>query len=142
MHSTAIARVRCSTHGGQQTRAFTFVNTIDIHIINRRTLLVAMEGSNGGRGRGHVHRVCARRGCGASVNKPTAKYCSVRCCAVDPERHERLRVQARRASARPLSMAHQLSFNLQQAPFDPEAELALLGQGREDIPAGMSRLIG
>jgi hypothetical protein len=76
------------------------------------------------------------------VNKPTAKYCSVRCCAIDPERHERLRVQARRASARPLSMAHQLSLNLQQTAFDPEAELALLGQGREDIPAGMSRLIG
>jgi hypothetical protein len=75
------------------------------------------------------------------VKKPTAKYCSVRCCAIDPERHERLRVQARRASARPLTMAHQLSLNLHQTAFDPEAQLALLCAGREDVPAGMSRLV-
>lgn len=34
-------------------------------------------------------------------------------------------------------MARQLSLNVTP---DPEAELALLGQGREDVPAGMSRL--
>ena len=107
----------------------------------QRTLPFAMEGSTGERGRGHVvQRVCARRGCAALVNKPTAKYCSVRCCAVDPERHERLRVQARRASARPLTMTHQLSLNMQQSAFDPEAQLAQLCAGRDDVPAGMSRL--
>ena len=89
-------------------------------------------------GRGHVaRRVCARVGCVAAVKKPTAKYCSVRCCAIDPERHERLRAQARRTSARPLTMARQLSLNV---TFDPEAHLAQLCQGREDVPAGMSRL--
>lgn len=88
--------------------------------------------------RGHVvRRVCARRGCGDAVKKPTAKYCSVRCCAIDPERHERLRAQARRTSARPLTMARQLSLTVTP---DPEAQLALLGKGREDVPAGMSRL--
>ncbi|MGH7686020.1 MAG: hypothetical protein ACREN2_04295 [Candidatus Dormibacteria bacterium] len=81
--------------------------------------------------------MCARRGCGNAVKKPTAKYCSVRCCAIDPERHERLRAQARRTSARPLTMARQLQLNV--AP-DPEAQLAQLCQGREDAPAGMSRL--
>ena len=92
----------------------------------------------GDSGSGHVaHRICARRGCGTAVKKPTAKYCSVRCCAIDPERHERLRAQARRASARPLTMAHQLSLSV---AFDPEAQLAQLCQGREDAPAGMSRL--
>ena len=136
----------CRTRAYEQRHPmhmFKIVKTIDRRHASRRTLPFAMEGSTGDRGRGQVvHRVCARRGCGASVNKPTAKYCSVRCCAIDPERHERLRVQARRASARPLTMAHQLSFNLQHAAFDPEAQLAQLCQGRDDIPAGMSRLIG
>ena len=95
----------------------------------------------GDSGRGHVvHRMCARRGCGAAVKKPTAKYCSVRCCAIDPERHERLRAQARRASARPLTMAHQLSLSALSMTFDPEAQLAQLSEGREDVPSGMSRL--
>jgi hypothetical protein len=62
----------------------------------------------------------------------------VRCCAIDPERHERLRAQARRTSARPLTMARQLSLNV---TFDPEAHLAQLCQGREDVPAGMSRFV-
>jgi hypothetical protein len=102
-----------------------------------------MDAGGGEAGRGPVvHRVCARRGCFATVNKPTAKYCSIRCCAIDPERHERLRVQARRASARPLVMTHQLTLGLPQMTTDPEAQLAMLCVGREDIPAGMSRLAG
>ncbi|MFN2581371.1 MAG: hypothetical protein ABR498_01355 [Candidatus Dormibacteria bacterium] len=88
--------------------------------------------------RGHVaYRICVRRGCGNAVKKPTAKYCSVRCCAIDPERHERLRAHTRRAGARPLTMAHQLSMSV---AFDAEEQLAIICQGREDAPAGMSRL--
>ena len=84
-------------------------------------------------------RLCARRGCGEPVKKRTAKYCSVHCCAIDPERHERLRQQARRAAARPLPMTRQLSLDLQRpAAFDPEASLAQL-RGRDDVPSGMSR---
>jgi hypothetical protein len=86
-------------------------------------------------------RMCARRGCGAIVKKRTAKYCSIRCCAIDPERHERLRNQSRR-SVPPLPMTRQLTLGLQAGGFDPEAQLALLCVGREDIPAGMSRLAG
>jgi len=118
--------------------AATSRETVDIPGLRGRTLSGAVKDSEGDGGRGHaVHRLCARRGCGAAVKKPTAKYCSVRCCAIDPERHERLRAHARRASARPLTMAHQLSLNV---TFDPEAQLAQLSQGREDVPAGMSRL--
>ena len=84
-------------------------------------------------------RVCARRGCGMSVKKPTAKYCSVQCCAIDPERHERLRTHARRGNTRPLAMSHQLSLTMTAPAYDPEAQLADLE--REDIPRGMSRLI-
>lgn len=76
------------------------------------------------------------------VKKPTAKYCSIRCCAIDPERHERLRNQARRASARPLPMTHQLSIGFTAVGIDAEALLAQLCEGREDVPAGMSRLVG
>lgn len=86
-------------------------------------------------------RICARRGCGATVNKPTAKYCSVRCCSIDPERLERLRVQARRASSRPvLPMARQLQLTFAVAG-NPEEMLASLCEGREDVPGGMSRLL-
>ena len=86
-------------------------------------------------------RVCARRGCGKQVKKRTAKYCSVRCCSLDPERRERLREQTRRASARPLPMSHQLSLSLRQVALDDrEAELAQMSAAREDVPAGMSRL--
>jgi len=74
------------------------------------------------------------------VKKPTAKYCSIRCCNVDPERLARLRLQTRRASARPLTLAHQLTFALQAPQYDPEAQLAELCRHREDVPAGMSRL--
>jgi endonuclease YncB( thermonuclease family) len=84
-------------------------------------------------------KVCARRGCTTAVNKPTAKYCSVRCCSIDPERLEKLRAQARRASNRPvLPMARQLQLSF--TPGNPEELLNVLCQGREDVPAGMSRL--
>jgi hypothetical protein len=95
-----------------------------------------VEGSDNASG---VHRECARRGCGMSVKKRTAKYCSIQCCAIDPERLERLRTQARRGSARPLAMSHQLSMSLQAQAYNPEAQLANLE--REDIPLGMSRMI-
>ena len=87
-----------------------------------------------------AHRkICARRGCSAAVKKPTAKYCSVRCCSIDPERLEKLREQARRSGGRPvlpLARQLQLSFNA----GNPEEALNVLCQGREDVPAGMSRL--
>jgi hypothetical protein len=86
-------------------------------------------------------RVCARRGCNAPVKKPTAKYCSVGCCSVDPERLEKLRAQARRAGARPvLPMAHQLKLTFSGGGGNPEELLNSLCQGREDVPGGMSRL--
>ena len=89
------------------------------------------------------HKVCARRGCSARVKKPTAKYCSVRCCSVDPERLAKLRAQARRAGGRPvLPMARQLqlSFGGNHSAANPEELLNVLCQGREDVPGGMSRL--
>jgi hypothetical protein len=89
--------------------------------------------------RSQQHKVCARRGCNSTVKKPTAKYCSVRCCSVDPERLEKLRVQARRASSRPvLPMARQLQLSF--GGGNPEELLNVLCQGREDVPGGMSRL--
>jgi hypothetical protein len=87
-------------------------------------------------------RICARVGCGELVHKPTAKYCSIKCCSIDPARHERLRNQARRASARPIPMLRQLRFEFQPSSFDPEAQLNELCRAREDVPAGMSRLTG
>src|ERR1700719_3356679 len=87
-------------------------------------------------------RICARVGCSELVHKPTAKYCSIKCCSIDPARHERLRNQARRASARPIPMLRQLRFDFQPTSFDPEAQLNELCRAREDVPAGMSRLTG
>ena len=87
-------------------------------------------------------RICARVGCDEPVHKPTAKYCSIKCCSIDPARHERLRNQARRASARPIPMLRQLRFDFQPPGFDPEAQLNELCLAREDVPAGMSRLTG
>ena len=84
-----------------------------------------------------LFKICARPGCDASVNKATAKYCSIRCCAVDPNRQERLRRQARRAPFVPL--AHQLSIIFQVHP-DIEASLDERTFGRDDIPAGLQRL--
>jgi hypothetical protein len=82
-------------------------------------------------------KVCARPGCDATVKKATAKYCSIRCCAIDPSRQERLRRQARRAPIVPL--AHQLSIMF-QVHSDIEASLDGRTFGREDIPAGLQRL--
>ena len=82
-------------------------------------------------------KICARLGCEASVKKATAKYCSIRCCAMDPVRQERLRRQARRAPIIPL--AHQLPLMF-QVHRDIEASLDDRSFGREDIPAGLQRL--
>ena len=82
-------------------------------------------------------KICARPGCAAPVKKATAKYCSISCCALDPDRHERLRRQARRAPIVPL--AHQLSMMF-QVHADIEASLDGRTFGREDIPAGLQRL--
>jgi hypothetical protein len=85
-------------------------------------------------------RVCARRGCNVTVKKPTAKYCSVPCCSIDPERLEKLRTQARRASRRTvLPMARQLQISFSSG--NPEELLNALCEGREDVPGGMRRLI-
>lgn len=98
------------------------------------------------RGRGDdgvVRRTCVRVGCAELVKKPTGKYCSIKCCAIDPVRHERLRIQARRQSGRNvLPMTRQLTFTLFRGGVNPEAALAALSEGREDIPAGMSRFVG
>lgn len=88
------------------------------------------------------HRLCARVGCGEPVHKATAKYCSIKCCSIDPERHERLRIQARKASSRPIPMLRQLRFDFPSQTFDPEAQLTQLCLAREDVPSGMSRLTG
>ena len=88
-------------------------------------------------------RICARLGCAATVKKPTGKYCSVRCCAIDPLRHERLREQARRSARTPvLPLSRQLAISFSEAPSNPEEMLGLLCQGREDAPAGLRRLTG
>ena len=77
------------------------------------------------------------------MKKPTAKYCSVTCCAVDPERHARLRIQARRsARTAVLPMSRQLALSFAGGGDNPEEQLAVLCQGREDVPFGMSRLTG
>jgi len=102
-----------------------------------------MEGRTADSSRAGCARVCAREGCANTVKKPTAKYCSVQCCASDPERLQRLRVQARRQSTRAvLPLARQLTIGLTQAPQNPEAQIATLCDGREDLPHGMSRLVG
>lgn len=87
-----------------------------------------------------ARRKCARRGCNASVKKPTAKYCSVQCCSLDPERLEKLREQARRSSRRSLlPMTRQLQISFTSS--NPEDMLNALCEGREDVPAGMRRLV-
>jgi hypothetical protein len=84
-----------------------------------------------------LFKICSRPGCETSVKKATAKYCSIRCCALDPSRKERLRRQARRAPIIPL--AHQLPLMF-QVHRDIEASLDDRTFGREDIPAGLQRL--
>jgi hypothetical protein len=98
-----------------------------------------VRGSGDAESQHTLRRVCARRGCAAPVNKATAKYCSVRCCSLDPERHARLRQSAQRATRRVLPMTRQLSLGLNPAN-NPEAALARICEGREDVPQGMSRL--
>jgi hypothetical protein len=102
-----------------------------------------------GDGTAHAHtkttlaRTCARRGCGSAVKKRTAKYCSRDCCRLDPERHERLRAQALRAGRSIVPMSRQLPMPFGgRAISDQEDSIAWLGEGREDVPAGMSRFAG
>ena len=101
-----------------------------------------MGGQTSGKGGAQPkkRRLCVRVGCSNEVKKPTAKYCSVTCCAIDPERHERLRVQARRSKRTFLPMAHQLSWENFAEERDPEEQIAIVAAGREDVPFGMSRL--
>lgn len=88
-------------------------------------------------------RICARRGCDSAVKKPTAKYCSIQCCTLDPERHARLRTQARRhARSTLVPMSRQLAMPFNGTSLDPEAMIARLCEGRDDVPGGLSRLIG
>jgi hypothetical protein len=88
-----------------------------------------------------TRRICSRRGCANPVKKRIAKYCSVRCCAIDPERHARLRVSAQRSSRRVLPMTRQLTFGINQAN-NPEAVISRISEAREDVPRGMSRICG
>lgn len=82
-------------------------------------------------------RQCSRAGCATSVNKATAKYCSVQCCSTDPVRIARLRERARAGSRHVLPMSRQLNI-----PFDStEQMLARICEGREDAPLGMARLV-
>jgi hypothetical protein len=99
---------------------------------------MGQSGEGDGESHRSTRRVCARQGCSALVKKPTAKYCSVRCCTVDPERRQRLRLSSRRSTRRVLPMSRQLSLALSSAN-NPEAALVGFGEGREDIPRGMSR---
>ncbi|MGH7641642.1 MAG: hypothetical protein ACRENX_01265 [Candidatus Dormibacteria bacterium] len=78
-------------------------------------------------------RVCARTGCLSLVKKQTAKYCSVQCSSLDPDRRARLRERAR--SGRLLPMARQLRLDFESE----EMGLALLDHLREEIPLGLSR---
>ncbi|MDQ2960593.1 MAG: hypothetical protein M3R48_06025 [Candidatus Dormibacteraeota bacterium] len=86
-------------------------------------------------------RTCSRRGCTAPVKKATAKYCSIRCCSIDPVRRERIRQSTQRAARRVLPMSQQLVLGL-HTQHNPEAEIARFCEGREDVPRGMSRLAG
>jgi hypothetical protein len=91
--------------------------------------------------RSALPRVCARAGCSMPVKKPTNKYCSVRCCATDPVRLERLRSQAQRSHRTVIPLTHQLSLELWGGRgSNPESEIDLVGQDREDVPRGMSHL--
>ncbi|MHB8718128.1 MAG: hypothetical protein ACYDAC_04445 [Candidatus Dormibacteria bacterium] len=90
---------------------------------------------------GTAGRVCSRRGCTQPVNKPTAKYCSVACCSLDPERRERMRKSVQRSSRRVIPMQRQLTLGFGAWP-NPEAEIARFCEGREDVPRGMSHLAG
>ncbi len=79
------------------------------------------------------YRVCARAGCEATVKKRTAKYCSVRCSSIDPDRRARLRERARHGVVLPL--AHQLRLDFESEEWG----LNLLESSREEVPLGLSR---
>jgi len=79
------------------------------------------------------NRVCARAGCHALVKKRTAKYCSVQCSSLDPDRRARLRERAR--SGQVLPMARQLRLDFESEELGP----VVLDSGREEIPRGLSR---
>lgn len=79
-------------------------------------------------------RECARRGCQNQVKKATNKYCSRACCAIDPERNERLREASRR---RILPMVRQLELRIWEAE---EASLEPAYADVEGVPSGLRRL--
>ncbi|GAC1334238.1 MAG: hypothetical protein NVSMB17_15660 [Candidatus Dormibacteria bacterium] len=79
-------------------------------------------------------RQCARLGCQNPVKKATNKYCSRACCAVDPERNQRLREACRR---RVLPMSRQLDLAIWAAE---EASLEPSYVEHEGMPAGLRRL--
>jgi hypothetical protein len=79
-------------------------------------------------------RECARLGCQNHVKKATNKYCSRACCALDPERNERLREASRR---RILPMARQLDLSLWEAE---EASIEPAYREVEGVPSGLRRL--
>jgi hypothetical protein len=79
-------------------------------------------------------RVCARCGCHNQVKKSTNRYCSRACCAIDPERNERLREASRR---RILPMVRQLELRIWEAE---EASLEPAYADVEGVPSGLRRL--
>ena len=100
-------------------------------------LTTALRGDSATR----TQRICAHPCCNLPVKKSTAKYCSVRCCGSDPARHARLRTQARKSNRKVVPLSLQMTLGICMAN-DDEALLARLCAGREDAPAGMSRLAG
>ena len=79
-------------------------------------------------------RQCARLGCQEPVKKATNKYGSRACCALDPERNERLREASRR---RILPMSRQLDLGLWEAE---EAAIEPAYMEMEGMPCGLRRL--
>ena len=79
-------------------------------------------------------RCCARVGCQNQVKKATNRYCSRACCAVDPERNQRLREAARR---RILPLGRQLDLKIWDAE---EASLEPAYAELEGVPSGLRRL--
>ncbi|MHB1499948.1 MAG: hypothetical protein ACYCYK_02060 [Candidatus Dormibacteria bacterium] len=78
-------------------------------------------------------RICARSGCPNLVKKQTAKYCSVRCSAEDPDRRARLSQRAKTGRLLPLARQLPLAFGAE------EMTIAAIPPGREEVPQGLSR---
>lgn len=78
-------------------------------------------------------RICARSGCPNLVKKQTAKYCSVRCSAEDPDRRARLSQRAKTGRLLPLARQLPLAFG------GEEMTIAATLPGREEVPQGLSR---